>query len=108
MKVRDKIVLVAVGVLLGSTFAGLTVPAKGSEDAPVEVSVKNLQEQGWQVTKTSSRNETFPGLPPYEELTRVVSITTYVLERDGKTITCEIAYDSQRDTLDEQCLDEGS
>ena len=107
-KVRHKFVLLAVGVLLLSAFTGWAVPAKAAENAPVEVTVKNLQQQGWTVTKSSSRNETLPGLPPYEELPRVVSVTTYILERGGKTITCEIAYDSQRDTLDEHCLDEGS
>ena len=51
-----------------------------------------------------SRNETRPGVPPYEHLARVVSITTYVLVRGGDTITCEIIYDSQQDSLQEHCV----
>ena len=67
--------------------------------------MRSLQQQGWEIAATSSRNETRPGLPPYGHLSRVVSITTYELTRDNQTITCEIVYDSQQDTIEEQCAD---
>lgn len=67
--------------------------------------VRQLRQQGWTVVEKTNRSEKLPGLPPYENLTRIVSITTYSLVRGDKTITCEILYDSQRDLLQENCAD---
>lgn len=85
------------------------VPLVGAEEpVPGQMTVKDLRRQGWTVAETSNRNETRPGLPPYEHLSRVVSITNYTLVRGDETITCEIIYDSQRDSLQEDCIKGGS
>lgn len=65
--------------------------------------VAGLRDQGWRVVSTAERRETRPGVAPYENLTRVIQITTYVLDKDGRRMTCEMAYDSQRDRIDETC-----
>lgn len=93
--------------LLLGVLLNLSSIAQAQQTAPVPMTVKDLRDQGWEVKDMQSRNETRPGLPPYEHLARVVSITTYVLVRGDDTITCEIIYDSQQDSLEEHCEQEG-
>ena len=95
-------------VLYIGVTVGLFPLVEAQQTAPAPMTVKDLREQGWDVKDTQSRNETRPGLPPYENLARVVSITTYVLVRGDDTITCEIVYDSQQDSLEEHCVPGGS
>lgn len=95
-------------VLFFGVTVGLSSLAQAQQTAPAPMTVKDLRQQGWDIKDMHSRNETRPGLPPYENLARVVSITTYVLVRGDDTITCEIAYDSQRDVLQEHCVPGGS
>ena len=90
-------------ILFFGVTIGLWSLVEAQQTAPAPMTVKDLREQGWEVTDRHSRNETRPGLPPYERLARVVSITTYVLVRGDDTITCEITYDSQQDSLQEHC-----
>lgn len=94
--------------LLTSSAVGFSLSIYGDEPAILKTTVKQLQEQGWVITSSTNYNETHPGLPPYENLTRVLSITNYVLTRQGKTVNCEIIYDSQRDNFEESCADNGS
>ena len=102
---RVRIVSILIVSLAAVSFPLLVTT---QEPSVIQMTVQELRQQGWTVTSTNSRNETRPGLPPYENLPRVVSITTFTLVRGDKTITCEIAYDSQRDTLQEDCLQDGS
>ncbi len=62
-----------------------------------------LQGDGWRVMEKHEHQEKRPGLPPYENLTRVVQITTLVLTKEGQHMTCRMAYDSQRDKITEAC-----
>jgi len=71
---------------------------------PLEVGVYDLTRQGWQVTAITERNERRPGIVPYAELWRIVSVTDYRLEKSGQVIICEMRYDSQRDRQDETCM----
>ena len=71
---------------------------------PLEVGVYDLTRQGWQVTAITERNERRPGIAPYAELWRIVSVTDYRLEKSGQVIICEMRYDSQRDRQDETCM----
>ena len=96
-----------VSVLFIGVTVGLSSAVGAQQTAPASMTVKDLRQQGWDVKDMHSRNETRPGLPPYENLARVISITTYVLIRGEDTITCEITYDSQRDILQEHCVPGG-
>jgi|TARA_B100001971_G_scaffold29187_1_gene23545 hypothetical protein len=71
---------------------------------PLEAGVYGLTRQGWQVTAITERNERHPGIAPYAELWRIVSVTDYRLEKSGQVIICEMRYDSQRDSQDETCM----
>ena len=97
-----RVVVLVMGVMMG-----LCSLALAQQMAPAPTTVKDLKDQGWRVKDMHSRNETRPGLPPYENLDRVVSITTYVLIRGNDTIICEIIYDSQQDSLQEHCVQDG-
>jgi len=70
----------------------------------LEAGVYDLTRQGWQVTAIAERNERRPGIAPYAELWRIVSVTDYRLEKSGQVIICEMRYDSQRDSQDETCM----
>ena len=65
----------------------------------------DLRNQGWQVVSKREHQKKLPGVAPYENLTRVIQITTFVMSKDGKQMTCDMAYDSQRDRITETCRD---
>ena len=93
--------------LLGSlllTFLSLGVSlAEGEEEE--KVTVYSLQQEGWEIIESDTREESLSGLPPYEFLRRVISLTTYRLQRDNEEIVCQIRYDSQLDRQQEDCAD---
>ncbi len=71
---------------------------------PLEAGVYDLTRQGWQITATTERKERRPGIAPYIQLPRIISVTDYRLEKSGQVIICEMRYDSQRDSQDETCM----
>ena len=92
--------------LLGSillTFLSLGVSL--AEEEEEEVTVYSLQQDGWEIIESDTREESLPGLPPYQFLRRVISLTTYWLQRDKEEIVCQIRYDSQLDRQQEECDD---
>ncbi|MDH3451615.1 MAG: hypothetical protein OEN20_04290 [Gammaproteobacteria bacterium] len=90
-------------IVLAGLITSSTLFAGTQDNTVAAMTVHSLTQEGWRITGTNTRNETRPGLPPYENLPRIVSITTYTLARGGQTANCEIVYDSQRDTIEEQC-----
>ena len=91
--------------LLGSillTFLSLGVSLAEEEE---KVTVYSLQQEGWEIIESDTREESLLGLPPYEFLRRVISLTTYWLQRDKEEIVCQIRYDSQLDRQQEGCAD---
>ncbi len=82
----------------------LATPALADEAAGGET-VNGLRQAGWVVVEKRGQIERRPGLPPYETMDRAVHITTFVMEKDGQRKVCTLAYDSQLDTLDEECRD---
>ncbi len=67
--------------------------------------VNGLRQAGWVVIEKQERIERQPGLPPYETMIRAVHVTTFVMEKGGRRKVCTLAYDSQLDTLAEECRD---
>ena len=93
--------------LLGSillTFLGQGISLAEDEEEK-KVTVYSLQQEGWEIIESDTREESLPGLPPYEFLRRVISLTTYWLQRDKEEIVCQIRYDSQLDRQQEDCAD---
>ena len=93
--------------VLGSTLLILLVQGisfAGVEDEE-KVTVYSLQQEGWEIIESDTREESLPGLPPYQFLRRVISLTTYWLQRDKEEIICQIRYDSQLDRQQEECAD---
>lgn len=58
---------------------------------------------GYTIAEKREEEHRLPGKPPYEQLERVVHVTTYRLERNGDAVTCEVAYDSQQDSIATIC-----
>ena len=75
------------------------------EEEEEKSTVYSLQQEGWEIVKSKTREESLPGLSPYHFLRRVVSVTTYWLQRDKEEIVCQILYDSQLDRQQEECGD---
>ena len=73
--------------------------------ASAGATVNGLRRAGWTVTEQQGRIERRPGLPPYETRRRDVHVTTFVLEKDGRRKRCTLAYDSQLDSIAEECRD---
>ena len=93
--------------VLGSTLLILLVQGislAGVEDEE-KVTVYSLQLEGGEIIESDTREESLPGLPPYLFLRRVISLTTYWLQRDKEEIVCQIRYDSQLDRQQEECDD---
>ena len=88
--------------LLTSLGQGISL-ANGEEGN--KATVYGLQQEGWEIIESDIHEESLPGLPPYEFLRRVISLTTYWLQRDKEEIVCQILYDSQLDRQQEDCAD---
>ena len=86
------------------TFLGQGISLAEDEEEK-KVTVYSLQQEGWEIIESDTREESLPGLPPYEFLRRVISLTTYWLQRDKEEIICQIRYDSQLDRQQEECDD---
>ena len=86
------------------TFLGHGISLAEDEEEK-KVTVYSLQQEGWEIIESDTREESLPGLPPYEFLRRVISLTTYWLQCDKEEIVCQIRYDSQLDRQQEECGD---
>ncbi|MAG01033.1 MAG: hypothetical protein CL388_07525 [Acidiferrobacteraceae bacterium] len=86
------------------TFLGQGISLAEDEEEK-KVTVYSLQQEGWKIIESDTHEEVLLGLPPYELLRRVISLTTYWLQRDKEEIVCQIRYDSQLDRLQEKCGD---
>ena len=86
------------------TFLGQGISLAEDEEEK-KVTVYSLQQEGWDIIESDTREESLPGLPPYVVLRRVISLTTYWLQRDKEGIICQIRYDSQLDRQQEDCVD---
>jgi len=65
--------------------------------------IAGLQADGWRITEKREEKQTLPGIAPYENLTRVVQVVHYRLEKGNALMVCTATYDSQRDKYDETC-----
>ena len=102
MKTRGYLICFPGLILL--TFLGQTISLAQDEEEK-KVTVYSLQQEGWEIIESDTRDESLPGLPPYQFLRRVISLTTYWLQRDKDEIVCQIRYDSQLDRQQEECDD---
>ena len=102
MKTNGHLLCFLGSILLTVLGQGISLAEDGEEK---QVTVYSLQQEGWKIIESDTREESLPGLPPYEFLRRVVSLTTYWLQRDKEEIVCQILYDSQLDRQQESCAD---
>lgn len=68
-----------------------------------DMRVSRLLQEGWKILEKTEALERHEGLAPYEDLDRIVHVSTYRMGKSGKIILCRIAYDSQRDHSAESC-----
>ncbi len=72
-------------------------------NAQTEVTIHGLRQAGWVFAEKTESNEWHVGIPPYEELRRLVYVVTYTLKKEGQTMICTLARDVMYDTSKEKC-----
>ena len=85
-----------VGMVIALVLAG---PAKSW----AQETVHGLQQAGWVIVKKTDADEWRAGLPPYENLRRLIYVVTYTLEKEGESMTCTLARDMMFDTSEQKC-----
>ena len=65
--------------------------------------VNGLRQGGWVVVEKQAQIVRQPGVAPYETMVRSVHVTTYVMEKGDRRKVCTLAYDSQLDTIAQEC-----
>ena len=65
--------------------------------------VSDYLADGYTIAEKREEERTVPGKPPYDQVKRVVHVTTYRLERGAESVVCEVRYDSQLDTIKTFC-----
>jgi len=85
-----------VSALTVMTFAG-PAPSRAQE------TVHGLLQSGWVIVKKTQTDEWKKGAPPYAELDRLIYVVTYILKKDGKTMTCRLTRDMMYDTSEQTC-----
>ena len=78
------------------TFAS-PAPSRADE------TVHGLLQAGWVIVKKTQADEWKKGAPPYAELDRLIYVVTYILKKDGKTMTCRLSRDMMYDTSEQTC-----
>ena len=76
------------------------IAEKNSSNA---LTVYDLKKHGWKVVNQESYIDVRSGISPYSDLKRRVQIVIHILQKAGEKYKCIIRYDSQTDTIDEEC-----
>ena len=71
---------------------------------PNPLTVYDLKKDGWRIVKKNSYVEVRPGTNFYSNLKRYVQVVVYSLQRKEKHYKCILEYDSQNETLIEDCM----
>ena len=98
-----KLLLVTALYFMFSGWAGINPTLANTPLLHTEVI--ELKRQGWKVTEIHSSIEERPGIKPYQNLTRVVQVVKYRLNKGRNILFCVVEYDSQWDTIHESCAD---
>ncbi len=72
-----------------------------AEDSSLPIA--RFQSAGWRIVEKREETKQLPGLPPYENLTRVVQVVHYRLEQGDGVMRCTAEHDTQRDHYTETC-----
>jgi len=67
------------------------------------LTVYNLKKDGWWVVEQKHYVEVRPGEHSYSSLKRYIQVVVYILQKAEKRKKCIMEYDSQNDTLREEC-----
>ena len=67
------------------------------------LTIYDLKKHGWKVVKQKSYIEVRSGISPYNNLKRRVQIVIHILKKGDEKYKCIIQYDSQTDTINEEC-----
>ena len=68
------------------------------------LNVYDLKQDGWYVVKQKSYVDVRPGTYSYGNFKRYVQVVVYILQKAEKQQKCIMEYDSQNDTLKEECM----
>jgi hypothetical protein len=85
------------------TALALAFGGNSGADAQGEDTVLNLKQSGWIVVEKTIRDEKFPGVIPYQNLVRVVHVSTYIMQKEGVRRTCRMSQDTMLDSIEQTC-----
>ena len=89
---------------LGALAMMIGIPILSSPQAQDRAHpIAALQASGWKIVDKSEEKQHLPGLPPYENLKRVVQVVHYTLKKEDASMICTARYDSQRELYEETC-----
>ena len=89
-----------VSTIIFMLFFSTAIAEKNSSNP---LTVYDLKKHGWRVVKQESYIEFRTGIPPYHDLKRRVQIVIHILKKGDEKYKCIIQYDSQTDTINEEC-----
>ena len=82
----------------------LSTPGFAGNAKSNSLTVYDLKKDGWWVVEQKSYVEVRPGEHSYSNLKRYVQVVVYILQKAEKQQKCIMEYDSQNDTLIEECM----
>ena len=82
----------------------LSTPVFAGNAESNSLTVYDLKKDGWWVVEQKSYVEVRPGEHSYSNLKRYVQVVVYILQKAEKQQKCIMEYDSQNDTLTEECI----
>ena len=92
-------------ILLALTFTVMfSTPVFAGNAKSNSLTVYDLKNDGWWVVEQKSYVEVRPGEHSYSSLKRYVQVVVYILQKAEKQQKCIMEYDSQNDTLTEECI----
>ena len=82
----------------------LSTPVFAGNAKSNSLTVYDLKKDGWWVVEQKSYVEVRPGAHSYSNLKRYVQVVVYILKKAENQHKCIMEYDSQNDTLTEECM----
>lgn len=84
-------------------LGAITISAAATSAGAAKHNVAAYVADGFHIAEKQEERQVLPGKAPYAAQKRVVLVTKYLLERGAEKVVCEVAYDSQQDTITTVC-----
>ena len=96
-------------MISGKLLAGTLLAAAITTSPPTKIKVEEadtvlgLRQSGWAVVEKQVHDVKRPGVAPYYNMSRIISVTTYVLEKGTERRKCTLARDTMLEKFEQTC-----